>query len=189
MAQANALIGVNKAAYYPTLDLAASGGWVSSMLSTLFTAPARFWSLGASAAETIFDGGLRKATVQQDTAQFNANVATYKQTVLTAFQQVEDSVATLRVISQQIERQHAAVDAAQRFLDIATARYQTGIDSYINVMTAQITLFGDQQAEATARVSQMTAAVQLIEALGGGWDVTQLPAASTIAAQPVAPGR
>lgn len=189
MAQANALIGVDTAAYYPTLDLAANGGWVSSMLSTLFTAPARFWSLGASASETIFDGGLRKATVAHDTATFNADVAIYKQTVLTAFQQVEDSVASLRVLSQQIERQHAAVDAAQRFLDLATARYQTGIDPYLNVMTAQVTLFGDQQAETTLRVSQMTAAVQLIEALGGGWDVRQLPIASTIATQSVAPGR
>ncbi len=186
MAQANALIGVDTAAYYPTLDLAASGGWVSSALSTLFTAPARFWSLGASATETIFDAGLRKATVAHDTATFSADVAAYKQTVLTAFQQVEDSIATLRVTSQQIERQHTAVDAAQRFLNIATVRYKTGLDPYLNVMTAQVTLLSDQQAEVTLRVNQMTAAVQLIEALGGGWDVTQLPAASTMTTQEAA---
>jgi NodT family efflux transporter outer membrane factor (OMF) lipoprotein len=183
MAEANALIGVETAAYYPTLDLTASGGFASSVLSTLFTTPARFWSLGASASETIFDGGLRKATVAQYTATYTADVAAYRQTVLTAFQQVEDYIATLRVLSEQIERQKAAVDAAQRYLNIATARYETGLDPYLNVMTAQNTLLSDQQTETTLRVSQMAAAVQLIQALGGGWDVTQLPAASKVTTQ------
>jgi NodT family efflux transporter outer membrane factor (OMF) lipoprotein len=178
MAEANALIGVETAAYFPTLDLAASGGWEAAAVKSLFTAPARFWSLGASASQTIFDGGLRRATVRQYTAQFNGDVATYRQTVLTAFQQVEDYVATVRVLSQQIERQKAAVAAAQRFLDIATSRYQTGIDPYLNVITAQTTLLSDQQTEVTLRVSEMTAAVQLIQALGGGWDISQLPSAA-----------
>ena len=142
----------------------------------MFSLPALFWSLGASASETIFDAGLRKATVAQYTATYNADVAAYKQTVLTAFQQVEDYIATLRVTSQQIARQDAAVQAAQRYLEIATARYQTGLDPYLDVITAQTTLLSDQQTEVTLRVSEMTAAVQLIQALGGGWDVTQLPA-------------
>ena len=146
----------------------------------LFTAPARFWSLGAAASETIFDGGLRRATLRQYNAQFNADVAAYRQTILTAFQQVEDYVATVRVLSQQIERQRAAVAAAQRFLDIATSRYQTGIDPYLNVITAQTTLLSDQQTEVTLRVSEMTAAVQLIQALGGGWDTDQLPSADEV---------
>jgi NodT family efflux transporter outer membrane factor (OMF) lipoprotein len=174
MAQANALIGVETAAYYPSLDLTASGGFQSSVISSLFTAPARFWSLGASAAETLFDAGLRKATIEQYTAQFNADVASYRQTVLNAFQQVEDYAATLRVTSQQIERQKAAVAAAERFLDIATARYQTGIDPYLNVMTAQTNLLADQQTQVTLQVNEMVAAVQLVQALGGGWDVGQL---------------
>jgi NodT family efflux transporter outer membrane factor (OMF) lipoprotein len=174
MAQANALIGVETAAYYPSLDLTASGGFQSSVISSLFTAPARFWSLGASAAETLFDAGLRRATIEQYTAQFNADVASYRQTVLNAFQQVEDYAATLRVTSQQIERQKAAVAAAQRFLDIATARYQTGIDPYLNVMTAQTNLLADQQTQVTLQVNEMVAAVQLVQALGGGWDVSQL---------------
>jgi NodT family efflux transporter outer membrane factor (OMF) lipoprotein len=186
MAEANALIGVETAAYFPTLDLTASGGWEAAAIKNLFTAPARFWSLGASASETIFDGGLRKATVRQYTAQFSADVASYRQTVLTAFQQVEDYVATVRILSQQIERQKAAVAAAQRFLDIATSRYQTGIDPYLNVITAETTLLSDQQTEVTLRVSEMTAAVQLIQALGGGWDVIQLPSAAEVTRQNVA---
>jgi NodT family efflux transporter outer membrane factor (OMF) lipoprotein len=186
MAEANALIGVETAAYYPTLNLTAGGGWEASAISTLFTAPARFWSLGASASETIFDGGLRRATLRQYNAQFNADVAAYRQTTLTAFQQVEDYIATVRVLSQQIERERAAVAAAQRFLDIATSRYQTGIDPYLNVITAQTTLLSDQQTEVSLRVSEMTAAVQLIQALGGGWDTDQLPAAAEVTSQKVA---
>jgi NodT family efflux transporter outer membrane factor (OMF) lipoprotein len=186
MAEANALIGVETAAFFPTLNLTASGGWEASAVKNLFTAPARFWSLGASASETIFDGGLRRATLRQFTAQFNADVAAYRQTVLTAFQQVEDNIATVRILSQQIERQKAAVDAAQRFLDIATSRYQTGVDPYLNVITAQTTLLSDQQTEVTLRMNEMTAAVQLIQALGGGWDTGQLPSSDEVATQKVA---
>jgi NodT family efflux transporter outer membrane factor (OMF) lipoprotein len=186
MAEANALIGVETAAYYPTLDLSAAGGWEASVLHNLFTAPARFWSLGASASETIFDGGLRSSTLRQYNAQFNADVASYRQTVLTAFQQVEDYVATVRVLSQQIERQKAAVNAAQRFLDIATTRYHTGIDPYLNVITAETTLLSDQQTEVTLRVSELTAAVQLIQALGGGWDTGQLPSPDEVTSQKIA---
>jgi NodT family efflux transporter outer membrane factor (OMF) lipoprotein len=186
MAEANALIGVETAAYFPTLNLTAGGGWEAAAISALFTAPARFWSLGASASETIFDGGLRRATLRQYNAQFNADVASYRQTILTAFQQVEDYIATIRVLSQQIERQRAAVAAAQRFLDIATSRYQTGIDPYLNVITAQTTLLSDEQTEVSLRVSEMTAAVQLIQALGGGWDTEQLPSAAEVTSQEVA---
>jgi NodT family efflux transporter outer membrane factor (OMF) lipoprotein len=186
MAEANALIGVETAAYFPTLSLTAAGGWEASAIKNLLTAPARFWSIGGSASETIFDGGLRHATLRQYNAQFNADVAAYRQTVLTAFQQVEDYVSTVRVLSQQIERQRAAVAAAQRFLDIATSRYQTGIDPYLNVITAQTTLLSDQQTEVTLRVSEMTASVQLIQALGGGWDMEQLPPAGDVTTQKVA---
>ena len=186
MAEANALIGVETAAYFPTLDLTAAGGWEASALKNLFTAPARFWSIGASASETIFDGGLRSATLRQYNAQFNADVASYRQTVLTSFQQVEDYVATVRVLSQQIERQKAAVSAAERFLDIANTRYHTGIDPYLNVITAETTLLSDQQTEVTLRVSELTAAVQLIQALGGGWDNSQLPSPDEVTSQKVA---
>jgi len=175
MREANALIGVEKAAYYPTLSLTGTAGLQSSMISSLFSIPAIFWSLGASASQILFDGGLRNATVKQFTAQYNADVAAYKQTVLTAFQQVEDFIATLRVTSGQIERQRQAVAAGQTNLNIALARYQTGLDPYLNVITAQTTLLEDQQTLVALRVNEMTAAVQLIQALGGGWDMSQLP--------------
>jgi NodT family efflux transporter outer membrane factor (OMF) lipoprotein len=184
MAEANALIGVEKAAYYPTVSLTGSGGLQSSTLAKLFSLPALFWSLGASASQTIFDAGLRKATVAQYTANYNADVAAYKQTVLTAFQQVEDYLATVRITSQQIAKQQQAVAAAQRYLDIAMARYQTGLDPYLNVISAQTILLGDQQTEVTLRVTEMAAAVQLIQALGGGWNVTQLPTPAQVAKSP-----
>jgi len=183
MAEANALIGVEKAAYYPTLDLTGAGGLESSHISTLFSLPALFWSAGASASETIFDAGLRRATVDQYKSQYNADAAAYKQTVLTAFQQVEDYVATLRVTSAQIQQQDTAVKSAQRYVDIATSRYETGLDPYLDVISAQTTLLSDQQTAVTLRISEMTAAVELVQALGGGWDVNKLPAARTITKQ------
>ncbi len=134
MAQANAIIGVQKAAFYPALNLTGGAGFQSSSITSLFSIPALFWSLGASASQIIFDAGLRKATVTQYTATYNADVAAYKQTVLTAFQQVEDYIATLRVESQQIARQQAAVQAAQRYVELATARYQTGSRSRISAL-------------------------------------------------------
>jgi NodT family efflux transporter outer membrane factor (OMF) lipoprotein len=180
MAQANATIGVEKAAYYPTVSLTGAGGLQSSAIGKLFSLPALFWSLGASASETIFDAGLRNATVAQYTATYHADVAAYKQTVLTAFQQVEDYIATVRILSQQIIRQEEAVQAAQRYVDIATARYQTGLDPYLDVIVAQNILLGDRQTLTTLRVSEVTAAVQLVQALGGGWNVTELPTESQV---------
>ena len=175
MAAANAQIGVAVAAFYPNLTLSAEGGLESSAISHLFDWPSRFWSVGASASETIFDAGLRRATVNQFIATYNANVASYRQTVLTAFQQVEDSLAAERILSKQILQQQAAVDSARKFLELETGRYDTGIDPYVDVVTAQTTLLSDQQSLTSLHTQQMTASVQLIEALGGGWDASQLP--------------
>jgi NodT family efflux transporter outer membrane factor (OMF) lipoprotein len=186
MAQANAIIGIEKAAFYPTLSLTAAGGLQGSTIGALFSLPALFWSLGASATQIIFDAGLRNATVAQYTATYNADVAAYKQTVLTAFQQVEDYISTLRVTSQQITRQDAAIRTAEQYLEIAMSRYETGLDPYLDVITAQNTLLGDRLTEVNLRVSEMTAAVQLIQALGGGWDGTQLPAPSQITSKEAA---
>ena len=180
MAQANALIGVEKAAYYPTLSLTGSVGPEVTAIGRLFALPALFWSLGAQATETIFDAGLRKATMAQYTAQYNADVAAYKQAVLTAFQQVEDYIATLRVTSEQIERQQQAINSSQQYLTHETSRYQTGLDPYLSVLTAQLTLLSNQQTEVALRVNEMTAAVELVQALGGGWKATELPAASQV---------
>jgi NodT family efflux transporter outer membrane factor (OMF) lipoprotein len=175
MAAANAEIGVGVAAFYPTLTLSADGGFQSSALSNLFTWPSRFWSVGPSVSETVFDAGLRRATVNQYVATYNANVATYRQTVLTAFQQVEDYLAGVRILTQQEQQQTAAVTSAQHYVDLEQARYDTGVDPYVDVMTAKLTLLGDQQTLATLQVQKMTNSVELIEALGGGWDVSQLP--------------
>jgi NodT family efflux transporter outer membrane factor (OMF) lipoprotein len=174
MAEANAQIGVAQAAFYPTLTLSAGGGLESSTLKHLFDWPSRFWSVGPSVSETIYDGGLRRAAVRQYTAIYNADVAGYRQTVLTAFQQVEDALAAERILSRQAGQQQMAAQSAQKFVDLETARYETGVDPYIDVVTAQKTLLADRQALATLHTQAMTASVQLIEALGGGWDSTQL---------------
>jgi outer membrane protein TolC len=179
IAQANALIGVEKAAFYPTVDLTGSAG-LQATITKLFSLPVLFWSLGASASQILFDAGLRKSTVEQYTATYNAEVAAYRQTVLTAFQQAEDNISTLRVTSDQIVRQQSAIKAAQKYLEIATARYETGLDPYLDVITAQNTVLSDQQTEVTLRVQEMTAAVQLIQALGGGWNLTQLPSVAAV---------
>jgi NodT family efflux transporter outer membrane factor (OMF) lipoprotein len=175
MAAANAQIGIATAAYYPTLTLSGSAGFESSLLSKLLNWPSHFWTVGPSISETIFDAGLRSATVKQFVATYNADLASYRQIVLTAFQQVEDDLAAVRILSKEIQEQQQAVQSAQRYLELAEARYDTGVDQYLNVLVAQTTLLSDQQTLSTLHTQAMTASVALIEALGGGWDRTQLP--------------
>jgi NodT family efflux transporter outer membrane factor (OMF) lipoprotein len=181
MVQANAQIGVAKAAYFPTLTLSATGGFESSSASDWLTWPSRFWSVGPALAETLFDAGLRRATVQQYQAAYDQTVATYRQTVLTAFQQVEDNLAALRILTIQLQQQDDAVASSQRFLTIATDRYKLGLDPYLDVITAQTAYLSNQQTAVTLRMQQLTDSVQLIEALGGGWDTAQLPSQHDIA--------
>ena len=173
MAQANAQIGAAKAAYYPNITLSASGGFQNFGMAQWLTWPSRVWSVGPALAETLFDGGLRKATVEQYRAFYDETVANYRQTVLTAFQQVEDNLAAIRILSETIERQDAAILSAQRTLRDETARYTAGLDPYLNVLAAETALFAAEEGEVTFRAQQMTAAVQLIQALGGGWTSTQ----------------
>jgi NodT family efflux transporter outer membrane factor (OMF) lipoprotein len=175
MAQANAQIGVVRAAFYPTLTLSASAGFQSTNGSSWLTWPSRFWSIGPAISETVYDGGLRRATVEQFRAQYDETVANYRSTVLTAFQQVENNLSTLRILSQEIQQQDTAIRSAQRSLTLATDRYRLGIDPYLNVITAQTILFGNQQAAVNLRIQQIVASVQLIEAVGGGWDSSTLP--------------
>jgi outer membrane protein TolC len=156
----------------------------SSSIRNLLTWPSRFWSVGPAVSETIYDGGLRRATVNQYIATYNADLAAYRQSVLTAFQQVEDSLAQVRILSQQILRQQQAVESAGTALKLEQKRYDTGIDPYIDVVTSQTTLLSNQQTLATLQIQEMTASVQLIEALGGGWDRSQLPTAAQITARP-----
>jgi NodT family efflux transporter outer membrane factor (OMF) lipoprotein len=175
MAAANAQIGIAYAAYYPSLNLSASYGYESSNFSHFFNLASKFWSVGPSMSETIYDGGLRRATVNQFITTYNADVASYRQTVLTAFQQVEDSLAAVRLLSQQILKQQQAVASSEEALKLEIARYETGVDPYLNVVTVQTTLLGNQETLASLHVQEMTASVQLIEALGGGWDRSLLP--------------
>jgi NodT family efflux transporter outer membrane factor (OMF) lipoprotein len=185
MAEANSLIGIAYAAYYPTLTLSAEGGFESSAFTKWLAWPSRFWSVGTALSETIFDAGLRRATVQQYVATYNADLAGYRQTVLTAFQQVEDSLAEVRILSKEIQQEQQAVNSAQTFLNLEQGRYDTGIDPYIDVLIAQTTLLSDQQTLNTLQVEQMTAAVALVEALGGGWDRSQLPTPQQVTEKPL----
>jgi NodT family efflux transporter outer membrane factor (OMF) lipoprotein len=184
MASANAQIGIAYAAYFPTLTLGGQNGFASSEFSTLFNASNHTWSIGPSVSETIFDAGLRGATVRQNVATYNADLAAYRQNVLTAFQQVEDALAQVRIFSQELIQQRQAEQSAQQFLKLELGRYQTGIDPYVNVVTAQTTLLTDQQTVITVQIEQMTGAVALIMALGGGWDISQLPTPSEVSKKP-----
>ena len=175
LAEANATIGIGYGAFFPSVTIEAQGGFESSSFQHAFDWPSRFWSIGPSASQTIFDGGLYRAELNQYKATYNGDVATYRQTVLTAFQQVEDYLAAVRIYADQIKQQERAVKSAQESLDLELVRYKTGVDPYIDVVTAQSTVLADRQTLATVHVEQMTAAVQLVEALGGGWDVSQLP--------------
>jgi NodT family efflux transporter outer membrane factor (OMF) lipoprotein len=175
VAQANAQIGIARAAYFPTVTLSAAAGLESTAITSWFTWPSRFFSIGPTAAETIFDAGLRRATVEQFRAQYDQTVANYRQTVLTAFQQVEDNLASLRILSREIRFQDTAVKSAERTLAIAQDRYKLGIDPYLNVLTAQTALLFNQETAVNLRIQQMTASGGLIEALGGGWNASQLP--------------
>jgi NodT family efflux transporter outer membrane factor (OMF) lipoprotein len=181
MASANAQIGVAKAAYFPNITLSATGGIESLSLADWFTWPSRLWSLGPAAAETLFDAGLRRATVRQYQAQYDETTANYRQTVLTAFQQVEDNLAALRILAQDLQEQDAAVQSAKRYLSQATVRNTAGLDPYLNVLTAQVSLLVYQQTYVNFQTQQRIASVQLIEALGGGWDASQLPSPKHIA--------
>jgi NodT family efflux transporter outer membrane factor (OMF) lipoprotein len=184
MAQANAQIGVARAAYFPSLTLSASLGLESSSIAKWFTWPSRFFSAGPQVSETLYDGGLRRATVQQYRANYDETIANYRQDVLTAFQQVEDDLASLRILEQEYQEQDIAVKSAQNTLRIATDRYKLGLDPYLNVITAETALLGNQQTEVTLRMQQMQSSVQLIEALGGGWDASKLPSGASIIARP-----
>ena len=184
MAEANAQIGIAYAAYYPNLTLTGEGGFQSSSLSHWLSWPSRFFSVGASMSETVFDAGLRRATVQQYVATYNADLASYRQTVLTAFQQVEDALAEVRIFSKEVQQEQDAVSSAQTYLKLEESRYETGIDPYIDVLIAQTTVLADQQTLNNLEVQEMTSAVALVEALGGGWDRAQWPSPAQVTQKP-----
>jgi NodT family efflux transporter outer membrane factor (OMF) lipoprotein len=172
VAGANAQIGVARAAYFPTITLSGSAGYQSTSVGNLFSGPGLAWSVGSTLAQTLFDAGLRKAVTEQAWAIYQGTVANYRQTVLTAFQEVEDNLSTLRILSQELQQQNAAVESSQRYLTLADARYQSGLDIYLDVIAAQTALLTNQRTAMNLRMEQLTASVQLIKALGGGWDIS-----------------
>jgi NodT family efflux transporter outer membrane factor (OMF) lipoprotein len=178
VAEANAQIGVARAAYYPTVTLSGAVGYQSTSIQNLFSAPGLVWSVGAALSQTLFDGGLRRAVTEQSRAVYQGTVANYRQTVFTAFQEVEDNLSSLRILSQELRQQNAAVAASQGYLTLANARYQTGLDSFLVVLTAQITLLANQRTALNLELEQLTASIQLIKALGGGWEVSPGPIAA-----------
>jgi NodT family efflux transporter outer membrane factor (OMF) lipoprotein len=175
VASANAEIGLQETAYYPLVNIVASGGFDSGAITTLFQGPSAIWAVGASVAQTIFDGGRRRAGVDEAKASYNSSVASYRQTVLTAFQQVEDDLAALRILEQEAGIQTTAVQAAERSLALSQTRYEGGVTSYLEVITAQNTALSDEVTAVNILGRRMASAVLLIQALGGGWDKSNLP--------------
>ncbi len=176
MAAANAQIGVAKAAYYPNISLGATGGFESGVITTLLSGPSILWSAGASAIAPIFDAGRRRANADQAIAAYDQTVANYRETVLTGFQQVEDNLAALRILEKEADTQQHAVLASQKYLELSLTRYRGGITSYLEVTTAQSAALTDEVTAVNILGRRMTSAVLLIQALGGGWDRSSLPA-------------
>jgi NodT family efflux transporter outer membrane factor (OMF) lipoprotein len=175
LAAANAQIGVAKTAYFPTLSLSGSDQYTNSTFAHLISVPNRVWSLGPQLAETLIDGGLRRAQVAQARAAYEANVAAYRQTVLAGFQQVEDEIVTLRVLEQQSVVEEAAVAAAREAETLTLNQYKAGTVPYSSVITAQTTRLNSEETALSVFSSRLQASVTLIEALGGGWKETDLP--------------
>jgi len=175
MAAANEQIGIAQAAYYPTLNLAATAGLEGSSLLNWFNWPSRFWAVGPGISETLFDGGRRRATTESARAGYDASVANYRQTVLTSFQQVEDNLVVLRVLSTESAQQHEATTSAQDSLRLFQNRYAGGVDTYLQVVTSQTTALANERNEIDLMRRRLEANVLLIKAIGGGWDISSLP--------------
>src|ERR1700732_3554914 len=175
MAAANAQIGVAKAAYYPNISLGAAGGFESSAITTLLSGPSVLWSAGPSAALTLFGVARRGPASNQAIAAYDQAVANYRQTVLTGFQQVEDNIAALRILEHEAQVQNVAVTAAQKYLELAITRYKGGVTSYLEVTTAQSAALSDEVSAVNILGHRMVDAVTLVQALGGGWNSSELP--------------
>lgn len=182
-AAANQQIGIAKAAFYPALTFAASAGLESSSFINWITWPSRFWTIGPQLAQILFDGGKRSAQVAEAQASYDATAANYRQTVLTAFQQVEDNLAALRVLAHEAGELDQAVKSAERSLTVSTAQYKAGTTSYLQVITVQTIALQDERSAVDLQTRRMSASVLLIQALGGGWDVSKLPTIQDVGAR------
>ncbi len=175
VAESNEQVGLAHVAFFPTFLLTGAGGFEGNSMLNWFNWPSRFWAIGPSALQTVFDAGRRRALLESATANYDANVATYRQNALAAFQEVEDNLSTLRILAQESAAQRVAVEAAQHSLDLSMSRYKGGLVTYLEVVTAQTILLQNQRTDADLLRRRMDASVQLIKALGGGWDVSKLP--------------
>jgi NodT family efflux transporter outer membrane factor (OMF) lipoprotein len=174
-AAANAQIGIAVSAFYPTITLNGAGGFESEHIGTLIQGPSALWSLGAQAAELLFDAGQRHALTQQARHTYEANAAAYRSTVIAAFQDIEDQLSGLRILEQESTVEQRAVESAQRSYDLSNQRYKGGVTSYLEVLTAEATLLQNQRTATDLTTRQFVASVGLVRSLGGGWDATQLP--------------
>jgi NodT family efflux transporter outer membrane factor (OMF) lipoprotein len=188
VAESNAQIGVARAAFFPSLTLSATGGYESTAISQLFHVPNRFWSVGPSLAQVLFDGGARRAATAQARAQNDSQVATYRQTVLAAFQSVEDNLAALRILQVELGQAHQATTSAKRAVELTVVLFRSGVDSYVNVITAQNAFLNARETELQVQLKQLIASVMLINDLGGGWSVSRLGDIERLAERPPAAG-
>ena len=175
VAEANQQIGIARAAYFPTVNLDGTAGFAGSQGSNWFSWPSGFWAVGPALAETLFDAGRRRATSESALASYDAAVATYRQTSLTAFQEVEDNVAALRILENETQQQQRAVASSQESLQLFTNRYKGGVDTYLQVITAQTIELANERNNIDILRRRLEASVLLVKALGGGWDVSNLP--------------
>jgi len=180
VAEANEQIGIARAAYYPTLGLNAAAGFESTQIANLLSGPNALWAVGPQLVETLFDGGRRRATSQAAWANFDALTANYRQTTLTGFQEVEDNLAALRILDREANQQRDATSSAADWLEVSTNRYTGGVDNYLQVIIAQTTDLTNQRNEVDILRRRMDASVLLIKALGGGWNVSELPAQASL---------
>jgi NodT family efflux transporter outer membrane factor (OMF) lipoprotein len=188
VAAANEQIGIATAAFYPNLSLTGSAGLQSSSLAKWFTWPSRFWSVGPQLAASLFDGGSRRGVVLEQRATYDATVAAYRETVLTAMQQVEDNLAALRILAGEADKVRQTVQAANRALEISTAQYRAGTASYLPVIISQATALAADVTALNLLTRRLTASVLLIEGLGGGWNASQLPTRQEVIAAQRQPG-
>jgi NodT family efflux transporter outer membrane factor (OMF) lipoprotein len=175
VAEANDQIGIARTAYYPSLNLGAVGGFTATSIANWFTWPSRMWAVGGQMSQTLFDAGRRRSVVNSATANYDGTVAAYRQTTLTAFQQVEDNLAALRILEGEAQQQQHATASAAEALDLFTRRYKGGVDNYLQVISAQTILLANQRNDIDIKRRRMESSVLLIKAIGGGWNSTQLP--------------
>jgi NodT family efflux transporter outer membrane factor (OMF) lipoprotein len=175
VAEANDQIGIARAAFFPSLVLGATGGFTGTSITNWLNWPSRMWAVGPQLSQTIFDAGRRRAVSESANANYDGTVASYRQTALTAFQEVEDNLAALRILEKEAQQQREATASAADSLQLFTNRYTGGVDNYLQVITAQTVLLTNQRNDIDLMRRRMDASVLLVKAVGGGWDTTQLP--------------